>query len=66
MNQAEMQIYDHWFNYLTEQYDNDLDGIIYLQTTPELCLERCQKRNREEENTIQLEYLKVTLPLISD
>jgi len=38
MNDAEMLIYDHWFNYLTKQYDNDLDGIIYLRTTPEICL----------------------------
>jgi deoxyadenosine/deoxycytidine kinase len=34
-----------------------LDHLIYLNTTPEICMERIQKRNRDGENNIPLEYL---------
>ena len=34
------------------------DFTIYIQTPPEQCQERIQKRNRTSENTISLEYLK--------
>lgn len=33
-------------------------GIIYLRCSPELCLERIQKRNRKGEEGISLEYIK--------
>lgn len=35
-----------------------VDGVIYLRAQPETCFARCQKRNRSEESSISLEYLK--------
>ena len=34
------------------------DYFIYIQTDPEVCLERIKNRNRKEEENISLEYLK--------
>lgn len=36
----------------------ELNGIIYLHTKPEICLERIKQRNRNGEDNISLEYLK--------
>ena len=48
-------IYLRWFDEFSEI---QLDGIIYVETTPELCLERIKQRNRKGEESISLEYLK--------
>lgn len=34
------------------------EGIIYLRCTPEECMRRLRKRNRDCETTVQLEYLE--------
>ena len=55
MNEIEWQIYEEWFyNFL-----DDLPNIyfIYINTDPETCLNRINKRNRPGEN-ISLDYLK--------
>ncbi|XP_061473296.1 deoxycytidine kinase 2-like [Rhineura floridana] len=60
INETEWAIYQDWHAWLLSQFDSylELDGIIYLQTTPEKCMERLQHRGREEEQGIQLEYLE--------
>ena len=35
----------------------DLSGIIYLRTAPETCYGRLQKRGRNEESSVSLDYL---------
>jgi deoxyadenosine/deoxycytidine kinase len=50
----EYSIYLKWFD---EFKTINLDGIIYIQTSPELCSKRVEQRNRKGE-TIALEYLK--------
>lgn len=35
-----------------------IDGFIYLRTDPELCFERTKKRDRNEESSVSLSYLK--------
>lgn len=38
--------------------DYSLDGIIWINVPPEICLKRIEKRNREGEQSITLEYLE--------
>lgn len=56
INEMEWKTYMYWFD--TFKNKTELDLILYVNTEPETCLERINKRNRkEEENKIQLEYL---------
>lgn len=50
----EFSIYKKWFDHFNTI---PMDGLIYLECSPEVALERCQKRNRPGE-TISLEYLQ--------
>jgi deoxyadenosine/deoxycytidine kinase len=55
MNEIEYQIYDRFF----EQYSLFTPSkIVHLQTSPRVCLERINKRFREGENIIDLDYLE--------
>jgi deoxyadenosine/deoxycytidine kinase len=54
INTIEYQIYTKWFNDFIE--DIPLYGVVYLQSSPEICFERVKKRSRKGE-TIPLEYL---------
>ncbi|KAJ6667920.1 hypothetical protein lerEdw1_016241 [Lerista edwardsae] len=60
IDDTEWAIYQDWHTWLLNQFESnlELDGMIYLQTTPEKCMERLQHRGREEEQGIQLEYLE--------
>jgi deoxyadenosine/deoxycytidine kinase len=58
MNELEKNCYYQWFDWLEEKFNPIASGIIYVKTSPELCLERIQQRARGEENTIPLSYLK--------
>jgi deoxyadenosine/deoxycytidine kinase len=51
----EFQIYTMWFDeFLT---DVPLSGIVYINASPDVCVERIHKRAREGES-IQLEYIQ--------
>jgi len=54
INEIEYQIYLKWFNDFIE--DIPIAGIIYLQTSPEICMQRIHKRSRKGES-MPLEYL---------
>ncbi|XP_043537465.1 deoxycytidine kinase 2-like isoform X5 [Chiloscyllium plagiosum] len=60
LNEIEWTVYQDWHTYLLNQFGSRvaLEGIIYLQASPEKCLERLHRRGRDEEKEIQLEYLK--------
>jgi thymidylate kinase len=51
----EYQIYLKWFdNFINIQ---KIQKVIYLKTTPDICFTRINKRNRDGESNISLEYL---------
>jgi len=58
INKMEWEIYTDWFNWLSDSFDVKPDGYIYLRVKPDICLERINKRNRQEESGIPIEYLE--------
>ena len=52
IEEIEYSIYLRWF----DEFNIDITGIIYIKTTPEICLSRVNQRNRKGE-TIPLSYL---------
>ncbi|XP_032869732.1 deoxycytidine kinase-like [Amblyraja radiata] len=60
LNATEWAIYQDWHTFLLNQFGARiaLEGIIYLQASPEKCLERLQQRGRDEEKDVQLDYLE--------
>jgi len=57
MSEIEKNTYYMWFNWLEKKFSKTPDGIIYLQCSPEKCYERMNKRGRNEESSVPLEYL---------
>ena len=58
INKMEWEIYTDWFNWLSNSFDVKPDGYIYLRVKSDICLERINKRNRQEESGIPIEYLE--------
>lgn len=52
----EYELYTRWLQHL-QQSSTPLSGIIYVDTKPEICLERIKLRSRDGEDSIPLEYL---------
>lgn len=57
MNDLETNSYKFWFDWLEKKFFKKPDGIIYLRTDPEKCLDRIYERGRYEESTVSLKYL---------
>jgi deoxyadenosine/deoxycytidine kinase len=55
INSVEYQIYLDLFNDFASEFP--LHKIIYVEATPEICLNRVETRSRAGENTISLDYL---------
>jgi deoxyadenosine/deoxycytidine kinase len=49
------KIYCKWFDTFFEE--DNIDKIVYIKTDTEICLSRIDKRGRNGENSIPLEYL---------
>lgn len=58
MNTLETNCYHFWFDWLESKFWKKPDGIIYLRTSPEKCMERMKERARNEESSVPIEYLK--------
>ncbi len=58
MQPLEWQLYRDWFTWLVEGYTTKPTGFIYLQTDPSVCYDRLRQRNRHEEATVPLDYLR--------
>lgn len=50
------KIYMNWFNVFAQDFP--IAGIIYINTKPEICHERVNKRSRDGECSISIDYLK--------
>lgn len=50
------KIYLNWFNSFADEYP--ISKIIYVKTDPSICHERINKRHRDGEDNIPLDYLK--------
>jgi deoxyadenosine/deoxycytidine kinase len=52
----EFEIYNRWYREFIEEYR--VDSIVYLDSDPEICSERINRRNRNGEEGIPLSYLR--------
>ena len=48
-----------WHQQLRDMLDIKLTGCIFVNTSPDVCLTRLNKRNRKGENGIPLDYLEL-------
>lgn len=55
---ASAAVIDKHFQWIREHGSAEVDLIVYLRTAPEIVYERMMKRNRAEEKSVSLEYLK--------
>nr|XP_048272487.1 deoxyguanosine kinase, mitochondrial isoform X1 [Myodes glareolus] len=60
LSDVEWHIYQDWHSFLLREFADRLlfHGFIYLQASPQVCLERLYQRAREEEKGIELAYLE--------
>ncbi|CAI8019917.1 Thymidine kinase 2, mitochondrial [Geodia barretti] len=58
MDDMEHECYCQWFDLVTRQSPPQLDLIVYLRSSPEVCYQRLQERGRKEEKPVTLEYLQ--------
>lgn len=58
MNELEWKLYQELFSWLVDTYCPKPTGFIYLQTDPDICYARLQKRARSEEAVVPFEYLE--------
>lgn len=57
----QIKIYDSFYHTLMKIYEvinSENTTVLYIDTSPELCLQRIKERDRECESYIPLEYLK--------
>jgi len=57
LNDIEWNLYTNWFEWLSKTFNVEPCLFIYLKTNPEVCFKRLQKRSRNEESSVPLDYL---------
>lgn len=58
MSDVEWRAYNTWFEFLIQKKCQKPLGFIYLKSTPEICLERMNRRKRAGEDIVPFEYLQ--------
>lgn len=59
MSEFEWQLYKEWFEMVEFNLTTKPSGIIYLKVEPAVSYNRVNKRNRQEESSITLDYIKL-------
>ena len=56
----EANVLEEWYKFLTTNnaFNTEVDLYVYLRTDPEVSFERVEKRNREEEMCVPIEYVR--------
>jgi deoxyadenosine/deoxycytidine kinase len=57
INDIEWKVYNMWHQQLRDMVNIKIDGCIFVNTSPEVCIQRLNKRNRTGEGGIPLDYL---------
>jgi deoxynucleoside kinase len=58
LTECSYHILQKWFDFIFKNHEIKCDLFIYLRSKPEVAFERIKIRNRKEENSISLEYIK--------
>ncbi|KAM6221186.1 deoxyguanosine kinase, mitochondrial [Rhynchocyon petersi] len=60
LSDVEWHIYQYWHTFLLQEFASRirLHGFIYLQASPQVCLQRLHQRARAEEKGLELGYLQ--------
>lgn len=53
----EMTVYKQWHEMIRDLFQLNITGFVYLQASPEVCMQRIIQRSRSGENTIDMSYL---------
>jgi deoxyadenosine/deoxycytidine kinase len=56
IDKMEYDIYNRWYTEFIDDYR--VDGVIYMDTSPEICMNRVNERKRSGEEGIPLSYLE--------
>ncbi len=57
MDGIEWDLYNRWYDEMLKSSVN-IDALVYVDTSPEVCLQRIKHRGRDGEQEIPLDYLK--------
>lgn len=66
MPSVDHSVLEEWYQWLLANENVNVDLVVYLRASPEICYERLKKRNREEESTVPLSYLTTLHDLHED
>jgi deoxyadenosine/deoxycytidine kinase len=58
INQVEMQLYNKYYDWISNHFNIKPTGYIYLRADPEISFARINKRARREEDKIPIEYIQ--------
>lgn len=59
ITEIEYVIYHQWFDWILSNFKHQPAGIVYLNTSAEICNQRINHRNRTGEEGIPIEYLEM-------
>lgn len=58
INSIEYQLYNKYYNWISNKFNVVPDGYIYLRADPNISFDRINKRARSEEDIIPFEYIE--------